>query len=236
MISLVKVKEGYWEVCENGQIIAKIYTKDNSFHMKNCYVEWWQEQNTDMTEAFSMLRRQTGRPLQVMMKSSDPRVRTLLESGFECRRRCWVNTFDVSELAEQPVPWEDELDFCFEESEEYAECRRLTYNYYAALHEPINPITATEEEFSDWLPEVAAFKRENGRIVHYAMLDGDEVAYIGTENPDTFRKFALQLVSRQLRIFGMTTFECDDCDQSAMVLRSLFDKQEDSFHGTYIMK
>lgn len=117
----------------------------------------------------------------------------------------------------------------------YQACCELLYNGYIQCHKAINPLTADKEVFSCILPETVLLYQENGEILHVAFVEENEIAYTGTIRQPGFHYFAQTLLSRMLAKYSSITFECDDCDPTAMELRAFFNVQNVDTYDTYIL-
>ncbi len=225
---------GDWVFFWDGSPAARMKAHRNAFHGENCYVEFqFLKTGFPAGDLFSLLRSQVGSPLQVMSPPSSPIVPTLLEGGFQCRRRCYEMEVTPSHLVE-PAEECGSLMFCEKGSEAYAACCKAMYIYYGKTHQAVSPLTASEAAFAGRLPKNAVYQARNGKILHFAFVEENEIAYVGTEAPEAFPDFARDLLARQFRLFDRLCFECDTCDTAAVSLKSLFDAEPIGILDTYI--
>ena len=229
-------------VCEDGQLVflwkgipaARVELSSSPFHETNCYVRFQLLGTEFPPEALcSLLRGEVGRPLQAMAEAADPVVPLLLGGGFQCRRRCYemeVSRAGLADQAEECVP----LTACRRDTALFDACCKAMYGYYRETHAAVNPLTADEAAFSARLPDTAVCQTREGRVLHLAFVEDNEIAYVGTEDLSAFPGFAQSLLARQFRLFETLCFECDDCDPAAMTLKALFRTREKSRTDTYI--
>ena len=64
-------------------------------------------------------------------------------------------------------------------------------------------------------------------------VEDNEIAYVATKDDRLFKEFAAAVVSCILSEHQCVNFESDDCDSAAMILRSLF-LHDDESYDTYI--
>lgn len=213
---------------------VQIEISRNPFHAGNCYLQL-QLLGADFPPRalFPLLRSQVGSPLQIMVSPVDPLVPLLVAGGFQLRRLCYEMEVSHTDLK---VPVEECLPLTAVKAgmDGYIDCCKVLYGCYHKTHAAISPLTASESVFSACLPENAIYQIEDGRILHVAFVEENEIAYLGTENLKAFPAFARTLLARQFRQFETLCFECDDCDPAAMALKSLFNAAEKDSTGTYI--
>ena len=119
---------------------------------------------------------------------------------------------------------------------EYDLCARFMFEYYARMHENINPLTADYEMFATRLPEDVFYKKDTNGIFHVAFIEENEIAYVGTRNSVEFKSFIENVIRKLFEEYEKVVFECDDCDEAAMELRKLFAYDVDESYDTYIMR
>lgn len=210
-----------------------VETYTNPFHGANCYLKLrFLRFDFSMEDLFSLLRREVGRPMQVMALSTDPIAAHLLAGGFLCRRRCHEVTVTQAQLkrpAESRLP----LQVCQRGAPTYAMCCELLYHYYSKTHQAISPLTADCPTFSARLPDTAVCYLEDSQVLHCAFIDGSEIAYVGTAREDAAAGFVESLTAYLFRRFDTICFECDDCDPAALALKALFLTTDAASFDTY---
>lgn len=217
-----------------GTPAAQAETFRNPFHSGNCYVRL-QLLGVDFPprELFALLRKEAGSPLQVMVPPEDCAVPVLLAGGFQRRRRCYEMTVTAAQLlepaADSPPPASSRRG-----AARYDACCRALYAYYSETHRAVSPLTASESAFSARLPEEALYQERNGEILHFAFVEENETAYVGTRDLAAFPSFARGLVASRFRQFETLYFECDSCDPAAMALKALFAAEPSDILDTYI--
>lgn len=111
----------------------------------------------------------------------------------------------------------------------YNACCELLYTRYHENHKAINPLTADYETFCQQIPETVYCQD-----MHFAFIEGNEIAYVGSMDESGFIEFAQNLVTVLFKKYEEIFFECDDSDNAAMALRSLFVTENDVSFDTYI--
>ena len=241
MISIVWQGDHRYNVYQSGEDIGCITVSDSPFHNAHRYL------NLGLTrydpsiakELFSHLRKELGQPLQIMLYSKPEMCNFLTAGGFVRKRRCYELEVASSNLAISPAPTV-ELHTVHKGSVLYNTCCNLLYAYYSATHEAVSPLTATQEVFCTNLPETVVCCVEDGKPVHYAFIEPDEVgyeiAYVGTTDFSSFSCFAQTLVHELFQKCNSLAAECDDTDPAAMQLMQLFNISIDGSYDTYILE
>lgn len=239
MISIVWQGDHRYNIYQSGEDIGCITLSDNQYHNTHRYLDLGFEQYDPSIakELFSLLRRELGQPLQVMLYSTPEVHNFLTAGGFERKRRCFELEVASSDLAVPPTPTV-ELHTAQKGSVLYNSCCDLLYAYYSATHETVSPLTVTQEVFCTNLPETVVCCVEDGKPVHFAFIEPDEVgyeiAYVGTTDLSSSSGFMQTLVYELFQKCNSLTAECDDTDPAAMQLMSLFNTSIDASYDTYI--
>ena len=178
---------------------ARVEISGSPFHGTNCYVRFQLlERDFPPKELCALLRKEAGRPLQAMAEAADPVVPFLLAGGFRRRRRCYEMEVSRAGLTDQMgdcVP----LTACRRDTALFDACCKAMYGYYKKTHSAVNPLTAGGVAFSARLPDTAVCQTREGRVVHLAFVEDNEIAYVGTEDLSAFPGFAHSLLARQFR-------------------------------------
>lgn len=231
--SIQKTGGQVYTVFQSGARAVYVETYTNPFHGLNCYLKLrFLRRDFSMGALFSLLRREIGRPLQIMVSSSDPVVPLLLEGGFLRRRRCYEVTATQSEL-KKPTKDRISLQVYHRGTSVYGMCCELLYHYYSKTHLAVSPLTAAFPDFCARLPDTVVCHLEGSQALHYAFVEGNEIAYIGTAVNDMATAFAESLTAYLFRRFEAICFECDDCDPAALALRDLFVTDDAASFDTY---
>lgn len=234
MFSICKNKNIY-NVYSDGAYIGKIETYENSLHKQHCYLKISLERyDVSARELFCMLRKEIGRSLQVMLESDSPIVPFLLSGRFICKRKCFEVEVSKEDLAE-PLNVQYNLDIAYVGSNEYDVCCECLYDYYKKTHEKVNPLTVDIDSFCKNLPETAVYKHLQGEIAHVAFIEENEIAYVATKDLNDFDSFAKMLMAYMFEENESVCFECDDCDNAALVIREFFIVDCDESFDTYIL-
>ena len=234
MLTLQRTDDTYI-VYQNERRIGSLQLYDNPHHMRNCYVKLkLDDMNTQISaELFKELRRVTDRPLQVMADSDDTALIVfLLAGGFTCRRKCYEVEAGIDDYigGRDIVP----LERCRIGELDYKQACRMLFEHYTETHKAVNPWTADYETFCGDLPEDAICSKQDGEIVCLAFVEESEIAYVCGADEKCFAEFARSLVCAMLNKYETLCFESDDCDRAAMLLKSLFENQEETSYDTYV--
>lgn len=241
MISIVWQGDHRYNVYRSGEDIGCITVSDNQYHNTHRYLNLGLDQYDPAIayELFSLLRKELGQPLQVMLYSTPEMYNFLAAGGFKRKRRCYEVEVSSSDLV-SPLQPSVQLHTIQKCSPLYATCCELLYAYYSATHEAVNPLTAPQDVFCINLPDTVVCCVKDGKPIHYAFIDPDEVgyeiAYVGTTDFSSFSGFAQTLVHELFQKCHSLTAECDDTDPAATQLLQLFIISCDESYDTYILE
>lgn len=183
---------------------------------------------------FSLLQEHIGSTMQMMLSSEETdMIKFLEQGGFRCVRRCFEGEYswnDLRDFVQQSLP----LNVANFESDEYQACAILLFSQYRAKHESINPLTDSFQVFQAALPHTVLWYGKENVIQHFAFVEENEIAYVGSIEKTQYPAFINSVVSHLFSHYKTISFEADDNDWEAMTLRSLFrNTTSNSFH-TYI--
>lgn len=241
MISIICQGGHRYNVYRSGQDIGCITVSDNQYHSSHRYLNLGLDQFDPAIakELFSLLRKELGQPLQVMLYPTQEMYDFLIAGGFERKRRCYELEVSSSNLA-APLHPSVELHAIQKGSPLYSICCELLYAYYCATHEAVSPLTVPQDVFCSNLPKTVLCCVEDGKPIHYAFVEPDEVgieiAYVGTIAPSEFQSFARSLIWALFQKCDFLTMECDNTDPAAMEMKSLFRISDVESYDTYILK
>ena len=233
MIMLEQQKD-HFIVNRDGIFLGKVGFRYNAFHRQNAYIDFdlCEYNCEEAEELFQKLFNALGRPLQAMIASADHYVKEyLIAGGFVCKRRC----YEIEATRQEYLgPWIDwKIPIAYRGEAAYAACCKMLYEHYLRTHAKVNPLTATLEEFCGVLPDRVYYQMDDGKLEHLAFFEGNEIAYISTTEKDSFSAFAAAVVRQIFTRYPTVNFESDDCDDTAMKLRSLFE-HDDTSYDTYV--
>lgn len=241
MISIVWQGDHRYNVYRSGEDIGCITVSDNQYHNTHRYLNLGLEQYdcAIAKELFSLLRKELGQPLQIMLYSTPEMHSFLTAGGFERKRRCYELEVASSDLA-VPLTPTVELYTAQKGSPLYNTCCDLLYAYYSATHDTVSPLTVSQDVFCSNLPKTVLCSMADGDPTHYAFVEPDEIgyeiAYVGTTNLSSFSGFAQTLVHELFQKCNSLTAECDDTDPAATQLMQLFIISCDESYDTYILE
>lgn len=216
--------------------LGTVETYHNDFHAQNCYLRFCLK-SFDREIAgnlISALGQYIGRPMQVMLSSTDQKLADFLKAGgFQRVRRCFkmeVSAEDLSTKCLMAVPFRKyrKGDLA------YNTCCKLLHRIYEENHKLINPLTADSEAFCQRIPETVFCRVSDGQVVHFSFIEENEIAYVGSTDQESFLPFIQSVIAELFARYETIFFECDDTDKTAMVLKSLFIAEESVFYDTYI--
>ncbi len=212
-----------------------IKVKTNPLHNKNYYLDM-DFAGIDITNAkkvFEEMTRNLDKPMQIMISSEEAeKIEILKTADFICKRKCYEVEAERQDYIGDNVG--GKLMYSFAGEVIYEQCCELMLNRYILTHRNVNPWTGTKEEFFSELPECVTYFCMDGKIVSFAFVEDDEIAYVYGENVQVFHKFAQVLVTELFQKYEVITFEADDCDEIAMELKSMFINQSEESFDTYI--
>ena len=106
---------------------------------------------------------------------------------------------------------------------------------YILTHNAISPWTGTRDDFYCNLHGMVFYNLRDGEVRDIAFIEENEIAYVCGSDVKNFHIFAEVLLSEMFKEHETVTFEADDCDEYAMVLKSLFISQLSESYDTYIL-
>lgn len=224
---------GVWAT---GQKVGTIRGEQNPFHSNACclHLQFDRFDVSISSDLFEALQSLIKMPLQVMTESDSDSLISMLEAGgFRCRRKCYERSFTRSDYTGF---WPEAFSFqesCFPDPE-HRQCCRLLYRQYADKHRAVSPLTADFSAFFQVLPHRVFYEKENGSLLHFAFIEENEVAYVGTTCPQSYTRFISEVAASVLEQYETICFESDDCDPEAMRLKSLFADNSSASFDTYI--
>lgn len=235
-ITLKKFNQQEYTIFKNNQSLGNIKLYTNSFHTQNCYLQL-NLNSYDIAiaaELFNLLSNEINKPLQVMTSSEDRELIIFLENGgFKCKRRCYEMEISPENYIAEAYK-KVNLQYCMQGSAEYDMCCQLMYHYYSKTHESINPLTVDYSTFTERLPKQAIYLYKNENIVSVAFVEENEIAYVASNEVADFKDFIRTVVEDMFEKHEDICFECDDCDEAAMELRSLFESDTYDSYNTYV--
>ena len=184
---------------------------NNPFHSGHVYLRIGEHEASGIRPPqFEKLLAEYRKPLQAMVSSNDlETVELLVKSGFILKRRCFECSFSASDLLFPPGAEAKPLTETARGSRDYPECSKLMYAYYRDTHEPVNPVTASESDFR-------------------------EIAYVCSRALDRFSDFARSLLAYLFSRYETVSFEADDTDPAATMLRNMFSSANAASWDTYV--
>ncbi len=222
-------------VYEDSTVIGSIELYDNLYHMQNQYLKLddFTYDTRISEELFRKLHDRIGRPLQIMTASEDePLIEFIVSGGFVCKRKCYEVEAAREDYIGEAVT--GSISRAEKGEKEYGHCCRLLYDRYAETHSAINPLTAELPVFASDLPDCVCYQMREGRIIGFAFVAENEIAYVYGEDGRDFVPFAEALACSLFAQYQTVCFEADDCDRTAMQLKNLFTCRNDVSFDTYI--
>ena len=223
-------------VIVDGQKAGSVSFYANKYHSNHCYLHLHLDHLDLVDEGFlfKSIRQTIGKPLQVMVASSESDlVHFLKRAGFVCKRRC----FEVEAHRSDYLGTDNGRSLCRSRVGEhiYGQCCEILFEQYVLAHQPINAWTGTKQDFTTQLPDTVYYKIVDGAVRNLAFVEENEIAYGFGKEPAAFRIFAMDLINHLFTQYDTITFEADDCDRSAMEMKKLFTNQSEDSFDTYIL-
>lgn len=193
-----------------GGFMFKTYR--NSFHNKNIYIDFGNEDMRSLPP-FRDLANRYGAPLQLMLDGKDLIKRDFVSSnGFKLMRTCYSCEFSSSDL--QIATSHVKIMRTVKNSE----FSWVYYLHYKKMHQAINPLTASFEDFMKILPNEVYYLDEK----NFAFVEDNEIAYVLAEESLVGDDFLLALCQEIFNNHETIVFEADDVDSIAMKLKNIF--------------
>ncbi len=252
-INIKQLSNNTYEIFTN-KSIGKIETYTNEFHKEHSYLKLdLKEFDTKIAKAlFYNLNKLIKKPLQVMTSSENKNLNNFLLAGkFQLKRKSYeleVSKIDLiksnNEKFQKSTNNIDIINDNFQTSNKgnknYQLCCDLLYSYYKSTHKAINPLTAPLEEFVKELPDTVYYQISNSKIQNLAFIENNEIAYLASNNCESFNSFILFLINMLFQNYKTICFEADDCDYLAMDLVKLFKTNNEiknlESYNTYLLK
>lgn len=239
-VSVIRQGDGCYAVEQSGVPIGFVKTTRNPYHHQHIYLhlELTRLDASVAETLFGQLRRELGKPLQVMLYATEEMHEFLTAGGFQRKRRCYEWKASSSDLR-VPLTPSVRLQKVERGSTTYAQCCKLLYDYYGETHRAVSPLTVDAERFCSDLPDTTLCFTQGGTVRHCAFIEPEgkccEIAYVGSIEPNAFFGFAHALLANLFGKYDVVTMECDDCDPAAMALRSLLVLAEGTPYDTYVL-
>lgn len=228
--------EGFADVLVDGNKVGTISFKSNPLHNEHCYLDLQFEsfEGIDAIDLFEKLKMKIDKPLQVMISSEERKtVSFLKKAGFVCKRKC----YEIEAQKKDYIGTEKQDNLFVAQKGEsiYEKGCDMMLDRYISTHNAVSPWTGTEEDFYSNLPDTVIYDLQDGGVDNFAFVEGEEIAYVCGGSVKAFHAFAEVLLSKMFKEHETVTFEADDCDEHAMVLKSLFINQPNESFDTYIL-
>lgn len=227
-------------VSSDGQQIGTLQLTDHPFHRshRNLILSLEDYSEELAPGLIALLRQYDPHPLKFMTESTDTqRIRFARAAGFRLARRCYARCFPP-DWCKNPLRSTMPLETTHRHTEnelEWVRCAALLYEQYAEKHASISPLTAQLHAFQRVLPDCVWFVGSENRILHFAFVEDNEIAYVGTTEPDTYPDFLGSVLSRIFSRYETVEFEADDHDPQAMMLKQMFSEPEIHSWNTYLL-
>lgn len=229
-------KEASYEMFQAGNSIGFIRWSKNHFHSLNLYLEM-QLTSYDKgisRDLFALLQQERKETFQIMCDSTEKNLIDFIETaGFACKRKCYECEVCQEDLKVE-LASEISLVLVKYPENEYLEVSKILYQQYDEKHAAVNPVTVSFEEFLEILPQEVYVELQKEKIINFAFVEENEIAYVGSVNQETYHDFIVKVVELLFGEYETICFECDDIDWEAMQLRELFLIEDDNSYNTYI--
>lgn len=234
MVSL-EIEQNEVSVFWDCALIGKIELYTNTYHIQNQYLKIDSSlfDSAISKELFWKLCNKLGKPLQVMVNSDRTDIIDfIVAGGFHLKRKCYEIEATAKNYA--GTIRRTELSYARAGEKDYNDCCKLMYERYKETHKTVNPLTADYNTFICNFPKLVFYEKTEERIIHLAFMEENEIAYVFSKNETNFITFAETVISKVFAEYSSLYFEADDCDGTAMVLKSLFYADKGISCDTYI--
>lgn len=224
------------DVFVNGQKVGFVSFYTNKYHSNHCYLNLHLDHLDLIDERylFKTIRQTIGKPLQVMISSSESDIVCFLErAGFVRKRRC----YEVDAQNSDYIGTDSSCILCCSKAGEYIyeQCCEILFDQYILNHKSISPWTGTKHDFIAKLPGIVYYEIVDNEVQNLAFVEENEIAYVFGQDVVKFRIFAMDLINHLFTQYDTITFEADDCDEPAMELKKLFTNQSEESFDTFIL-
>lgn len=236
--SIKKTDSKTYEILYNQEQIGTISTYQNEFHNTCVYLKIKLISYPDFSP-FEKIKEIEGKPLQVMIESSETElIKYLTSNGFECKRHCFCPEFTKTDLKDK-LQSDHPIHYFSSEDSIYQKCCQLLYQHYIEISRPVSPYTADYETFLENVPTDSGFYSLdiNDRVDNVIFTEKNEIAYVASSDRETCSVFYQSVLKRIFSKYDQTFFEADEeTDWCAMTLLHLFNYDYQKSFNTYIYK
>ncbi|OYR99347.1 GNAT family acetyltransferase [Lactobacillus taiwanensis] len=234
-VKIKKIKNNQYIVRCDEQDIGTITTYHNEFHNKYLYLKF------NLTKyptyfPFNEIKQAEGQSLQVMTDSTNADlVNLLLRNDFKCKRHCYTPKVTKNDLKIKLNSNYSLYPFDIN-NKNYGKLCHLLYKYYQATHQPVSPLTVSEDTFVKEIPTKTGYysRNEEGTIENFVFTEKNEIAYICSFNEKFCDPFIQASLSKLFNKYSSIFFEADDTDWVASRLLNCFNVDKEISYNTYI--
>ena len=236
--SVKKSDSKTYEILHDQEQLGTILTYQNDFHNTCVYLKIKLNSYPDFSP-FERIKEIEGKPLQVMIESSETElIKYLTSNGFECKRHCFCPKFTKTGLKDK-LQSDYPIHSFSSEDPIYQKCCQLLYKHYVKISAPVSPYTADYEIFIENVPTDSGFYSldKNDQVNNVIFTENNEIAYVVSNDKETCSAFCQSVLKRIFSKYDQTFFEADEeTDWCAMTLLHLFNYDYQESFNTYIYK
>ncbi len=221
-----------FHISHHGRPVGNIHTYSNPYHQVNTYLR------LDLVDFDCKIAKQLfqslqtslgGKPLQVMLPSAEQeKIHFLTAAGFVCKRKCYEFEVTKQDYLGQTIT--TDLITAPKGTATYQIACQQIFDNYQAVHQDINPWTASQESFEKDLPDLVYTDSEN-----WAFIENNEIAYVCGKDEQSFDSFIQAVICQLFEQYEQINFEADNCDPIAMRLADQFQFSDKPSWDTYIL-
>ncbi len=248
----ISIDQGLYDECVEKKLIPTLtkvifarYRKNRGIKMVNTYINPYHNNNIylDMNEfdildneTIDEIQRKHSKPLQCMISSYKINIiNNLQDLGFECKRKCYEMEVSIENLDDSTKSIEFIPIYSGEKGDGlYLKSSKLMYKHYSDTHKDINPLSMTLTEFYHLLPEKVYYINRDSKINCAAFAENNEIAYICSINGAPTLNFIKSLLIELFKEYEKISFEADDTDWVASMLKGMFKCENQVTYNTYI--
>lgn len=227
----------YFSVSENGKIIGYFISYGNEYHDNHIYIypQFYFIDSIDCLEIFKAIKKYFGKPLQLMVESTnEPVVSLLVKAGFTCKTKCYDREFKKQDIKGRTIS-RISIELIDYQSHLYTQAVDLAFMHYVNTHKDVNPFTSDIQTFKDLLPQKVYCQLKNGIITNYVFEENNELCYVGSKNLSMFEDFYHSVFNKMFEKHETIMFEADTTDLIAMKFKSYFNDDRTDSYDTYIL-
>lgn len=207
-------------------------TYTNEFHNKHTYIKIDDIEKVNLSDLEALAK---DRPLQIGIYSDQlDLIEFLKKADFILKRKCYEVEATEKDLKKPLEPTKSKGKLTKKGEEAFEKAAALVFAYYKRTHESVSSLTVGLEQFKEILPEKAFYYEEKGQVLMTALLENEEIAYLGGLDDSVEDDFINDLLVYLFKNYQEIFFEADNTDPLATRLREKFISEAEISYDTYV--